>query len=545
MLSLNLWHEGVLAPIDTNSPVGTNVRLDDAFDLLRQEVSNDLAMDREATDWNKVLTLSSEILTQQSKDLLVLVYSIRSIIDIYKYEGLARSVALLPLYIDLYWENSFPLLKRKRARLGVLEWLTQHLELWIEGNEPFVDETIHLEGVIAGIKALNNKLVEYGSEWPLDSFTILRKLDTYLQNLKKNDPVSSGAAPSSIAVEEVRSPEISHPQKIASPAKSNNSLLEVDDEKSYQSGIRCVQGNLKLLAKYRLSKDISDPLAYKINRFSTWLPILELPQHKEKVTPLRPIPLEKRQVFEMLHQQKQYESLIKEVESSLSASPFWLDGHRIVFESLQTIDSSAGKPCQKAMDSVSDQVKAFITRVEGIERLSFSDGSPFADTDTLEWLAGLGACDSPVSDVILQTPDIVFKPKPENTENNSTYDEQTVFTEAHNLLRDKRFSEGLSKLDTYCKCIIRRTNWFQARMLMAKYCISAKEYLIAEQLLAELDEISMKHQLDSWEPETVTELLSMMLICTNKLKRKDKSKIYFNRLSRLDVMQAYEIKKGE
>jgi len=35
------------------------------------------------------------------------------------------------------------------------------------------------------------------------------------------------------------------------------------------------------------------------------------------------------------------------------------------------------------------------------------------------------------------------------------------------------------------------------------------------------------------------------LICTNKLKRKDKSKIYFNRLSRLDVMQAYEIKKGE
>jgi len=545
MLSLNLWHEGVLAPIDTNSPVGTNIRLDDAFDLLQQEVSNDIAVDREATDWDKVLAVSSEILTQQSKDLLVLVYSIRSIIDIYKYEGLVQSVTLLPLYIDLYWENSFPLLKRKRARLGTLEWLTQHFEFWIESNEPLVDEAIHLEGVIAGIKALNNKLAEYGDEWPLDTFTISRKLDAYLQNLKKNDPVSLESASLSVAVEDVSPPEISRPQQVFSPIKSNNTLLEVDDEKSYQSGLRFVQGNLKSLAKYRLSKDISDPLAYEINRFSTWLPILELPQHKEKVTPLRPIPMEKRQAFEMLQQQKQYESLIKEAESSLSASPFWLDGHRLVVESLQAIDSGVGKPCQKAMDNVSDQVKAFITRLEGIEQLSFSDGTPFADTDTLEWLAGLGACDSPVSEVSLQLPDIVFKHKSGNTEINSTYDKQTVFTEAHNLLRDKRFAEGLSKLDVYCKGMIGRSSWFRARMLMAQYCLSAKEYVIAEQLLVELDEISVKHQLDSWEPETVTELLSMILICTNKLKRKDKSKIYFNRLSRLDVMQAYEIKKGE
>ena len=534
MLSLNLWHEGVLAPVDSNNPVGTNIRLHDAFDLLQQEVNNDIAMDREATDWDKVLTLSSEILTQQSKDLLVLVYSIRSIIAAYRYEGLTRSIATLLLYIDRYWTNSFPLLKRKRARLGALEWLTQHLEFWIESNEPLDGEVIHLDDINAGIKALNNTLAEYGDEWSLDIFAITRNLDAYSKKLKKNDPVS-------LAI-----PEITAPQQASPPVKINNTALEVGDEKSYQSGLRSVQSNLKSLAKYRLSKDITDPLAYEINRFSTWLPILELPHHKGKVTPLRPVPQEKRQAFEALYQQKQYESLIKEVENSLSSSPFWLDGHRLVVESLQAIDNAAGKPCQKAVDSVSNQVKAFIIRFEGIERLSFSDGTPFADTDTLAWLTDLSSMKNAESDVSLKNMETAFIYKSVNVEEAKLCDDgQSVVDEAKHLLKDNRFSEGLSKLDVYCNTIKYRKKWFSTRVLMAQYCMSAKEYVIAEQLLTELDEISVNHNLESWEPEIVVEVLSMMLFCSNKLKRKNESTVYFNRLSRLDIMQAYEINKGE
>ncbi len=547
MLSLNFWHEGVLAPIDTNNPVGTNIRLDDTFDLLQQEVSNDIAMDREATDWNKVLTLTSEVLTQQSKDLLVLVYSIRSVISAYRYEGIARAITLLPLYLDTYWESGFPLLKRKRARLGALEWLTQHLELWLETNEPLVDEKMHLESVITGIKVLNSKLAVYGEDWVLDTFTITKKLNAYLVSMPNNDVASFQVEPPKAKA----TPTNNAPSSEFKPTaiRSSDARIDVIDEKSFQAGVRSAQGKLKSLAKYKLSKDLRDPLAYEISRFSTWLPILELPHHKEHITPLRPIPLEKQQALALHFQQKRYETLIVEVEASLLSSPFWLDGHRIVVESLQAMDSDENKNHQKAIDSISKQVKAFITRLEGIERLSFFDGTPFADRDTLKWLAGLEVSDSAIAEVSLQEPDIAFVRKPETKENkNSCDDEHTVFEMAQSSLKENRFADGLSTLDAYCSHVSNvssRTHWFRVRMLMAEYCLSAKEYFMAEQLLLELDEISVSHKLELWEPEKVIELLSMMLICKNKLKRKQDAKDYFNRLSRLDIMQAYVIKKGE
>ena len=529
MLSLNLWHEGVLAPIDADNPIGTNVRLSDSFDHLQQEVNNDLAMDREATDWNKVFTLSNELLTKQSKDLLVLVYSIRAIIATYRYEGMARAIALLPLYMGLYWERSFPLLKRKRARLGALEWLTQHLAVWIETNTPLTDERLQVESVISGIKTLNSKLAEYGDEWPLDTFHITQKLDTYLLDIPNDEVVLPQKSTTS--------------SPTTSPVPSGSAQLEIIDEKSFQSSIRGAQQHLKSLAKYRLPKDFHDPLAYEINRFSTWLPILEQPVHKEKVTPLRPVPLEKRQLFEALYQQKKYETLIAEVENSLASSPFWLDGHRIVVESLKAMGSGASKPYQEVIDSISRQVKGFIARLEGVELLRFSDGTPFADSDTLSWLADLKASDNSASETSAQEPDISFICKPLNEEDtDSCDDEQAILAEANDLLRDLSFSAGLFKLDNYCKRQKSKNGWFRAQMLMAQYCVSAKEHEIAEQLLLELDEVSLNHQLDAWDPETVIELLSMMLICTNKLKRKQEAKDYFNRLSRLSVVQAYAMK---
>ncbi len=108
MLSLGVWREGILTPINnTANSVGSSARLSESFDLLQQEVSNDIAIDREPTNWNNVLTLSYEILNKQSKDLLVLAYSIRSVIAAYRYEGFAESLSVLDAYMDAYWIECF------------------------------------------------------------------------------------------------------------------------------------------------------------------------------------------------------------------------------------------------------------------------------------------------------------------------------------------------------------------------------------------------------------------------------------------------------
>jgi hypothetical protein len=120
--------------------------------------------------------------------------------------------------------------------------------------------------------------------------------------------------------------------------------------------------------------------------------------------------------------------------------------------------------------------------------------------------------------------------------------EKVLLVEANHLRREKGFSEGLSRLNEHCDALKSMNDRFSGRLLMAQYCIAAKEFVIAEQLLMELDEISLRHTLDVWDPERVIDMLSMMLECKSKLKRKQEINGYYGRLSRLNIMHAYEIK---
>ena len=568
MPSLISWRNAVLNPIEESSAVGSSARLGEVFDTLQQEVGNDLALVGQPTDWRKVLTLSQDILATQSKDLLVLVYSMRAVIDEYRYEGFVEVLAVLNGYIEQYWVDSFPPLKRKRARVAAFEWFAQQLERWVESNKPNQEEAGSVESVLNSVKSVNQLLSELGEDWSLDLFTVTRSLNEHISSLPSETNIEESKPVSQQNPEKAQAEVVPMNRDNASTTKTDTltskphttsstvvgsigSQIAITDDRSHNQSIRHTQSLLKELAKYRLSKNLADPRAYEINRFSVWLPVAELPLHQNGLTPLRSIPAEKRHFFETLFQQRQYEILVVELESSLSNAPFWLDGHRMVVDSLNAIDVANGHNAgngvhQKAIDVISTLTKAFTTRFDGVECLKFSDDSPFADDKTQSWLASIESINSEPNHKISE--DFSLQPTSEvsllnrNCLEANDQLEAKVINDANLAFKASGFSEGFSILDQYCHDQTRKQAWYKARLLVIEYCFNAKEYLFAEQLLVELDEITLNHNLDVWEPEMVSSMLSMMLICKTKLKRKHAVDSYYQRLVRVDTKKGYEMK---
>ncbi|UZE95107.1 type VI secretion system protein TssA [Alkalimarinus alittae] len=567
MISLSNWRNAVLSPIDKTCAVGVSVRLDERFDALQLEVSHDLALEGASTDWRKVLTLSHEILSSESKDLLVLVYSVRAVIDAYRYEGFAEALSTVNRYVELYWIDSFPALKRKRARMSALEWLAQQLEVWVESHPPDPEEKGSVESVLVNIKALNQSLSELGGDWHLDLFSATRNINEYLPNLPvqpiksvvEDKPKTSTDQPQAEIVPiNTNSKDVSHTviasskPNVAAIAvqESANPQPSITDDRSYNQCIRETQSLLKRLGKYRLSKDLADSSAYEINRFSVWLPVSELPLHQNGLTPLRSIPADKRHFFETLLQQRQYEILIIELENSLSNAPFWLDGHRMVVESLKALDmarvnNTLAGAYQNAIDVIATLTKSFVDRLSGIEHLTFSDGSPFADDETQAWLVSIdtlrsGTAESPNHDFRLKCTSETYPSS--QMDDSCVQNASNAINASNQAYKDSGFSQGLLLLDQYCNEQMNKKAWYKARLLTVDYCFKAKEFIFAEQLLIELDELALSHNLDVWEPEMVGSMLSMMLICKAKLKRKQSSDCYYQRLVRVNPQQGYEMK---
>ncbi len=571
MFDFKQWREGTLAAIEKGSPAGSNCRLSEQFDLLQQEVSNDIAVDRQPTDWNKVQQLSNEILSDHSKDFLVLAYNIYALTQCHRYKGLAESLSILGAFVSNYWDIGFPALSRARARAAAFDWLTQKLDIWIDGNEPTEDEFPCVEAIISVIRTVNEQLASKDGDWHLDLAVANQKLKLYLSNRSDHNTLGAGQnddeGPDSTLTKPNNSASIIPIKPVGSnsetgtlqesinksPADSTsvqrqvatppNQTKDIGDEKSFQAELRLAQQQLKMLARYRLVQNIYDPLAYQINRFSTWLPITKLPVQTNQVTPLRPVPIEKRKFFETLYQQQQYEALIIEVENSLSSSPFWLDGHRMVVEALNAIDNKGTNASKLAVDAVTRELRAFIARIAGIEKLSFSDNTPFADENTIEWLDSL----TPTSPIarsetpLMLSTESIGRGSLTNGDK-PTHSEQDVLSVANDALRQHGFLAGLATLNDHCNAQISRSSWFKGRLMVVQYCVTAKEFLLGEQLLDELDEVAERHQLVTWEPMLVAEMLSTMLSCKSKLKRKQELSKIYSRLACLNVLQGYEMK---
>lgn len=113
----------VAAPIPGDAPTGRNMRYDEPFTSVEAEVGK---LDNPAAgepDWKRIVTLSKEVLSGHSKDVLAAAWVAYAGLRLTRLTGLAVGLAGCRDMLTTYWAPLFPAITRIKARRSALEWL--------------------------------------------------------------------------------------------------------------------------------------------------------------------------------------------------------------------------------------------------------------------------------------------------------------------------------------------------------------------------------------------------------------------------------------
>lgn len=115
---MNTLIESYVSPINANDVAGTNIEYDTDFQNLLilvqdkpEQQFGDLIIEASQIDWDKVYSISSDLLINKSKDLLVMSYLTQSSTVIYGLVGFAQGLTIIAQNLEKYWVDIYPRLE--------------------------------------------------------------------------------------------------------------------------------------------------------------------------------------------------------------------------------------------------------------------------------------------------------------------------------------------------------------------------------------------------------------------------------------------------
>ncbi len=562
--SKQLLSEIVFLPISADQPAGIDVRYDDEFEFIEDELSKQGSMvDRGPVNWDKVTQASINILSKKSKDLKVSCYLTRALFEVQGLPGLQAGLSLNCQLMTSFWDDLFPV--KPRARANAYEWLSDKFELLFDNLNPDMELLSCLEDSYTSIKKIEQFLNEQLSDKApaLGNFRrcIYELLETVKQ-LKINEDesqlklktIDNAQSNKNKLIQTIGVSEQSDFKRINSqqsnekssdPEQSVNnkilisppvSITDSISEKDHNKIIRHCHENLRNLSSCSINKSLDTPSAYAMNRFSTWMGISKLPMHNDSVTPLKPVPKDKVVYYTTLFNNKSYQELIPLVEQSFSKAPFWLDAHRLVANSLDALGMN------DASNQVKEYLAIFLRRFPELLDLKFSDQSAFADQSTKQWINSEVLADN--SKQIVNTV---------NSDDTSDYEE--IIAKARDLAKQKKIKEAINLFQnniTMQGNLRNKTFW---KYHLAQFCYDHAQHKLAFFLLKEIDGFLQKYNLKYWEPDLEKNVIYLLILClkngsknlidetsmTGKNKEHKEINKLYPRLCQLDPILALEI----
>lgn len=123
----------ILTPIDANNPCGRDVSFDYIVDQIRDAMTSDDAdapvgiweKELKTADWNKAEDLCIKVLKEQSKDLQILFWLIKTWFNKYCWEGLNNGLYTTLEFCNKFGKNIFPL--DSDSRINLIEYFFKDL----------------------------------------------------------------------------------------------------------------------------------------------------------------------------------------------------------------------------------------------------------------------------------------------------------------------------------------------------------------------------------------------------------------------------------
>ncbi len=378
-------------PVSTEKPCGDNIRYESEFEELEAELAKQESLSSATVDWDRVVSLSTDILKNSSKDLLVGAYLTNGLLITQGYEGLANGLKVLSDMVEHYWDCSFPPVKRLRARATAISWLAEKAAAVIADKAPAPGESQAVIDAADNLDKLDKALVEkMGDQAPM-IIDLSRPLRNFRQSaeaaLSKAGSSPTAEAETSVAAQPVEAASAASSQGAgrmqSTAAKSTAPVESIGSDADAKKALRSMQDICRKVAAYWLDAKLSDPRPYRLSRMAAWMAVEALPPATDGVTQVNPPAADRIRHFEAQIEKSEYSAVLPELEQTLSRSPFWLDGQNKVV----TVLRAMGGEYDSAAKTVIRETRSLLERVPGLQNLSFSDQTPFASDQTQMWLS--------------------------------------------------------------------------------------------------------------------------------------------------------------
>ncbi len=379
-------------PVSPEHPTGEDVRYAPQFEELQAQIDklSVVTAGPQEVDWNRVITLCYAILSEKSKDLLVAVYLSVALMRTYKIEGLAAGAHILRDLVETFWQDMFPTLRRVRGRINAVQWWSDQINAFLQNLEIDPVPSELMTTLTADINALDEALSTQceGAPTLLPLNQILNRLPVQQPAAPAEEPASEGA-PSDQPPSSGAASSPAQPGGYASASAPASTPSAASPGSSAEAKQLTTEGLDRLFSAsaYYLQHEPTNPLGYRWTRLMAWV-MLNLPPHGDDGKTMLPPPdrMIKLSIEQLLASNK-HQAAVLACEDHVTEFRFWLDLSRLSAEGLR----AQGEPCQNALDAVELETSMFVRRLNGLEKLSFADGSPFADEKTRAWLRQIGS----------------------------------------------------------------------------------------------------------------------------------------------------------
>ncbi|MDY6920089.1 MAG: type VI secretion system protein TssA [Pseudomonadota bacterium] len=518
------------AAIAEAEPAGRNVRLEPVFEAIEQELAKlESVTVAEPVRWDQVAAGCRQILQRESKDFLVAVFLARAWCEQHPVTGLTRGLQLIEQLAESFWQQAFPPTQRLRGRARAVDWLVDQCHPLLEQCQPRDVDASALQALEQSLGRLDQLLLERMTEQAPNLAEIRHTVKRLSEGLQAQHSAVKAAAGSHAPAQPPPVSGRTATAAVQAGTAAASAPVPVSGDKELMAVYRQSQAQLRYASLYLLEQDPLQPEPFRINRFITWLGVTTLPPATEQRTQLRPVARDKLDGFQRLQQEQRWRELVLTLEPSLVQAPFWLTGQRQLHEALTALGAEA------AAQVVAAGVKEFVRRLPGVEQLSFSDGSAFADAATVQWIKNLEREPSAAAaDTRIQVDTTEVSPEWERS-----YADAEALADQQELRQALAlFQQGVARSVSLREQALWRFN-------QARFCFERGLWQLAMPLLESLDRQLHDLGVQDWEPQMTKRVLELQLRCLQQqndaAEAQPRTAQIHARLCRLDLALAYDL----
>lgn len=594
--------DDLLNPIEGPNPSGANLRYDPVYDKIkearREEAQPPPGMteqDRKVSDNAQVIKLTTDLLTNKTKDLQLAAWLTEASLKQRGFGGLKDGLALCCGLVDNYWDTLYPEIEDgdvesrgaplgfvgvkldiplklvpvvEKAKYGVLDY-QQSRDVGYEDQAKSDDAKKKRAAVIKEGKLAPEVFDKAFEETPKKFYAQAEQdLDACLRNLtrlKKSCDEKFGDegptyGPLQSALEATR--HVIHgmlqkkrekepdPVEVVAAAEATTGaegqgaaagttplrtgvLISVEGSSEPADRMETIK-KIAEAAAFLRRREPQSPAPYLMLRGLRWGELRSAIEQADP-TKLEAPPTELRRHLKKLLLDKKYEELLDAAENAMAlpCGRAWLDMQRFVVEACEAI----GGGYEAIARAIRSELKALVTDIPQLLDATLMDETPAANAETRAWLVSVSQAPAPGA----PTDGAGAKAAASNGLGARWPGQPSdAYVAALEALREGHERKAFELLQ---QDIARKRSGrerFRRRMQLVEICASTNKVNVAQPILDDLAAAIENHKLDDWEdPGLVAGALATLMKMSVKIQAdKAAQQKIFERICRLDPAQA-------